>query len=65
MQMAFGLCLVAPIENENFLGEIVEYTGIASRQTALVAAAERLFTFGSRADSHPDVHHRRRPVIVK
>lgn len=34
MQMAFGLCLVAHIEDENLLGEILEYSGAGSRQAA-------------------------------
>lgn len=35
MQMAFGLCLAAHIEDENLLGEIVEHSGAVSRQAAL------------------------------
>lgn len=35
MQMAFGLCLVARIEDENLLGKILKHSGAVSRQAAL------------------------------
>lgn len=51
MQMAFGLCLVAHIEDENLLGEILECSGAGSRQRLLLVAAVILWQLNDRL--HP------------